>query len=300
MNPIETLKSLYALSRITLSLSLSLLVILHACSVQPRLQSAGKKHPSGETLNGIPDPHALQSSDWKVVGVERTRLVVDSTYEAAIPASLNDYLQPFTHVVDSISSPVVGYTASAMGCQRPESPLSNLLADIMLWAGTQCGEHPQIGIYNMGGIRASLPRGKVTYGQIVDVAPFDNYVCFLDLTGNDLLELFAQIAARGGEGVSHGVELTITADGQLWHATLNGQPIQPQATYRIATIDYLAKGNDQLTAFKKKRNYRIPALAHSEARHVITSFFQEKMRAGQVVTATVEGRVTVCNPSPKE
>ena len=97
-----------------------------------------------------------------------------------------------------------------MATGRPESELSNLLADIMVWAGTNFGEQPQLGVYNMGGIRANLPAGKVTKGDILNVAPFENKICFLTLTGGDLLLLFREIAHRGGEGVSHGVELTIT------------------------------------------------------------------------------------------
>ncbi len=76
-------------------------------------------------------------------------------------------------------------------------------------------------------------------------------ICFLTLTGKDVLELFSQIAMRGGEGVSHAVKMDISKDGKLLDATLNGQPIDEKASYRVATLDYLAEGNDQLTAFKK-------------------------------------------------
>lgn len=47
--------------------------------------------------------------------------------------------------------------------------------------------------------------------------------------------------------------MDISKDGKLLDATLNGQPIDEKASYRVATLDYLAEGNDQLTAFKKER-----------------------------------------------
>ena len=46
------------------------------------------------------------------------------------------------------------------------------------------------------------------------------------------------------------MRMVITKDGKLKSATLNGEPIDPEKSYRIATLDYLAEGNDQLVAFK--------------------------------------------------
>ena len=230
---------------------------------------------------------------WQVASVERTRLVVDNHYEASIPEEAKQYLAPYARQVDSISSPIVGLTKHTLRRAQPESELSNLLADIMVWAGKQYGEQPDLGIYNMGGIRASLPAGDVTYGNVVDVAPFDNRISFSTLTGADLMDLFRQIAARGGEGVSHGVALEITANGQLISARLNGKEIAPEALYRVATIDYLAAGNDGLIAFKKKTNFRIPEGAGTEARYIITEYLRAERAAGRPVERPVEGRIRI-------
>lgn len=230
---------------------------------------------------------------WHVTAVEHSRLLVDSSLDARLPAEAVAFLRPYTHVVDSVSCPLVGRTAHVLRSGQPESELSNLLADIMVWAGTQYGEHPDLGIYNMGGIRASLPAGDVTYGNVVDVAPFDNRISFLTLRGEDLTELFRQIAARGGEGVSRGVRLEISDDGRLLSARLNGKEVCPDSAYRLATIDYLAAGNDGMTAFKRKTDFRIPSEGNTEARYVITRYLQEAMAAGRPVAAPVEGRIVV-------
>ncbi len=233
------------------------------------------------------------SKPLHVCGVERTRLLVDNRYDASIPAELTDFLAPYAHIVDSVSSPIVGHTTRTLRSGRPESPLSNLLADIMVWAGPAFDEKPDLGVYNMGGIRAALPKGAVNYGNVVDMAPFDNYISFLTLSGEELLELFRQIAANGGEGVSHGVQLVITPDGQLVSASLHGRSIDPAAHYRIATIDFLAKGNDGLIAFKKKRDYRIPSKTNTKACLIIADYFRAAEAAGQTVDTQVEGRITV-------
>lgn len=228
-----------------------------------------------------------------VTSVERSRLLVDARYDALPDAEAAKMIEPYRHVVDSIMSPVVGRSAAYMSANRPESGLSNLLADILVWAGRDYGERPVMGVYNMGGIRAALPKGDVTYGDVLEIAPFENKICFLTLTGTDLLELFGNMAAVGGEGVSHGVELVITRDGKLVSARLNGQPIDPAASYRIATIDYLAQGNDRMTAFKKKTDFNSPSEEKNDTRYIISSYFREMSRQGKAVESQVEGRITI-------
>lgn len=103
---------------------------------------------------------------------------------------------------------------------RPESELSNLLCDILVWGGKQFDEQPVFSVYNMGGIRSNLAKGKVTVGDVNDMAPFENKICFLTLTGDKVLELFQQIAHRGGEGLSSAVRMVITKEGKLMNVTI--------------------------------------------------------------------------------
>lgn len=230
---------------------------------------------------------------YRLISVDRTRVLVDNRYDAKPDAQAAEFLKPYERQVDEKMSPVVGSTAHPMRASRPESDLSNLLADILVWGGKQFNETPDFGVYNMGGIRASLPEGKVTYGDVLNVAPFENHICFLTLTGEKTLQLFKEMAARHGEGVSHGVMMAIAKDGKLKSVTLDGKAIDPQKNYRVATLDYLAQGNDGLTAFKSKTNVVSPTGEANDVRHVIVKYFDEKKAQGQAVDSKVEGRVTV-------
>ena len=225
--------------------------------------------------------------------VEGSRILIDSRYDAKPDAEAAAFLAPYQHQVDSIMGPVVGEVDHNMAAYRPESDLSNLLADIMVWAGKSFNEHPDVGVYNMGGIRAALAKGKQTVGDVNDMAPFENKICFLTLTGKDVLELFSQIAMRGGEGVSHAVKMDISKDGKLLDATLNGQPIDEKASYRVATLDYLAEGNDQLTAFKKGTDVFAPKQRENNVRFIIMNYFREQAAQGMCVESKVEGRIVI-------
>lgn len=236
---------------------------------------------------------SCSTSRWQVTSVERVRLLVDSRFDPVPDSEAAAFIAPYKRSVDSIMSPVVGHAARYMSGKRPESTLSNLLADILVWAGPKYGEKPVMGLYNVGGIRATLPEGTVTYGDVLEIAPFENKICFLTLTGKDLMELFGNVAAVGGEGVSSSVRLVISADHRVESVTLDGKEIDPAASYRITTIDYLADGNDRMSAFKKKTDFNSPQAESNDTRYIISDYFREMDKQGKTVDAKVEGRITV-------
>ena len=233
------------------------------------------------------------ASHYELASVKRTRILVDSRYDAAPDAAAAKFMEPYKHRVDSVMGPVVGEVDHDMTAHRPESDLSNLLADIMVWGAKDYHEKVDFGVYNMGGIRAALSKGKVTYGDVLDIAPFENKICFVTLTGAKVLELFSQMAHTGGEAVSRGVELVFTRDHKLKSARLNGKEIDPKASYRIATLDYLAQGNDKMEAFKSATNVVSPQESSNNTRFIIMNYFKEQTSQGKVVNAHKEGRIRV-------
>ena len=230
---------------------------------------------------------------FKVAKVERTRILIDRKWDAQPDAEAAKFIALYQHKVDSIMGPVVGTVAHDMTRHRPESELSNLLSDILVWGGRQFNEQPVFSVYNMGGIRADFAKGDINVGEVSEVAPFENKICFLTLTGEKVLELFQQIAHRGGEGVSHAVRMVITRDGKLKSVTLNGEPIDPAKSYRIATLDYLAEGNDQLVAFKSGTDVVAPKAKENNVRYIIMNYLREMKDQGKVVESRIEGRCVV-------
>ena len=229
---------------------------------------------------------------YEVASIQRTRIVVDNRYDGQPDQKAADFLKPYKHVVDSVLGPVVGHSAKYMTAQRPEGTLSNLLSDILVWAAKDYGEKPDFGLYNMGGVRADLPKGVVTYGDVLDIAPFENKIAFGTMTGADVLELFGQMASVGGEGVSSSVRMVIKG-GRLESATINGEPVDPAKSYRLTTIDYLLGGTDKLEALKKCTNVNAPKDASNNSRFVIMNYFREMEKQGKIVDAEMEGRVIV-------
>ena len=202
-------------------------------------------------------------------------------------------LAPYTKEVDSVMSPVVGETARYLERGRPEGRLSNLLPDIFMWAAPLYGEKCDFAVYNYGGIRAALPEGKITKGDINDVAPFENKIVFFSLPGEKVLEAFQQMLDRGGECVSHEVRIRASKDRKLISATVNGEPVDPERIYRITTIDYVQQGNDDLWAFKNGTDLHDEGNDAANSRNVILRYVEAQTAAGRKIDAEVEGRIVI-------
>lgn len=233
-------------------------------------------------------PASAQNS--RVAIVERSMILVDGRYADDPKAA--EMLKPYKHVVDSVMSPVLGRTAKYMKAHAPESELSNLLSDIMVWCGTKYNEKVELGLYNLGGIRAALPEGVVTFGDVLDVAPFDNKICFVTLTGEQTRNLFRHLVKGHGAGISSGWVVTVE-NGELASLKYEGREVEDGDNYRIATIDYLLTGSDGFKELRNATNVNKPTDEKSNTRFLITDYFRDKTAKGEVVDAFIEGRVII-------
>ena len=71
---------------------------------------------------------------YHLASVERSRIIIDSRFDHNPDEEAAKFIEPYKRVNDSIMGPVVGVAAHNMHQTRPESDLSNLLADILVWA----------------------------------------------------------------------------------------------------------------------------------------------------------------------
>ena len=191
--------------------------------------------------------------------------------------------------LDSIMSPVIGHAARNLDVHRPESPMSNLIADILFQNCQKfTGKKADVAIMNMGGIRNSFTHGPITFGNIFEVSPFENALCIVEMDGTALMELFNQIASVHGEGIS-GAELVISKDGKLLSAKVGGKSVDSKKVYVISTLDYVAEGNDKMVAFLKAKSKLLPE--NASVRDLLMNYVRECENKGILIDAQVEGRI---------
>ena len=230
-------------------------------------------------------------SGYSLVGVKGEAVPVTLVYDDHPDERALAILCPYKQKIDSIMSPVIGYSSATLTVERPESSLSNLIADILRESAAEVKKETiDIAVMNMGGIRNALPEGKITYGTIYEIAPFENSLCILTMDGDVLIELFSQIAMVHGEGLS-GAQLTITEDGRLCNATIGGCPIKSEKTYTVATIDYLAEGNDRMTAFRKAKSKEY--FKELLLRDLLLKYVMKCNEESRAVKAGKEGRIQI-------
>lgn len=179
--------------------------------------------------------------------VKAQLIPVDSRLDDRLDPNAEAIIKPYREKVEKMRNEVIGESPYEFGRKSPE--MLNLLSDFVMMRGEEiCGKPVDLSIMNKGGIRTDLAKGKITKGEIIDIAPFDNSVVVLEIKGKDLLDNFKVMASQDGNGVSKNVRVLYDPNTrEINSAEINGTPVDPDKTYRLATIDYLAAGNDYMS-----------------------------------------------------
>jgi len=160
-----------------------------------------------------------------------------------------------------ILNEVVGQTAVELMGERAdvrtgETNLGNLIADSMIIV-----TEADVAITNGGGIRASIPAGDVTLGDIITVLPFGNIIVTIELTGQELLDslehgtsaypdaegMFPHVA-----GMTFDINLNNPEGSRVENLMIGGVAVDLTATYLVATNDFMAAGGDGYEIFATK------------------------------------------------
>ncbi len=228
-------------------------------------------------------------SSYKLAEVSGSKMEMNSTWDNPPDAAAMAVLHQYKEKIDSIMSPVVGYSAMDMPQLRPGSALSNLVSDVLRQSAQEYMDIPaDIGLMNIGGLRSTLKKGDITYGDIFEILPFENSLCVLMMRGTVIKELMENIVSVYGEGISN-ARIVASPDREIIECTVGGQPIDDNKLYAVATLDYLAEGNDKLVAFRKaEEKFCRPEVT---IRQIFLNYVQGLTREGKQVTADEEPRV---------
>lgn len=177
---------------------------------------------------------------------------IDSRLDGRRDPKIDEIIRPYRAGVDSLMRVKVG--RSAVELPKGSVPLVNFAADFILERGKAMADSVDFAIINKGGLRRSFPKGDITEGMVITMMPFYNYINVIDISGKDLKEAFDVMAADGGNGVSGNVAVRYDKSrGDAYDITVDGRQLEPDRIYRVATIDYLAKGGDYMTSLTRGR-----------------------------------------------
>ncbi len=274
-------------------------------------------------------------------GTMTTELValadVDTTSQAY--ASAQTYIESIQAQYQELASEVVATTDVDLTVNDPdtgeravrsaETNLGDLCADayrIVLGA--------DIGWVNGGGVRADIAAGDITYGDIIEVHPFGNLACLVEVSGQQILDalelgsMYVGTAESGGFLQVSGLKYTVNtaiptsvvlddegnfvevsgarrvSDVQVLDSeTGEYAAIDPSATYTLASHNYMLKdGGDGYTMFGED-NVTILQDEVMVDNEVLITYIRDEL--GGVVGQEYadphgQGRITIVNETVEE
>lgn len=195
------------------------------------------------------DEDILDSLPASIVGNPEDIVAVDGDPDPAIGAILEDIQDS----LDEELNVVIGASAVHLDGERAnvrvgETNLGNLITDaVREFTGSD------IAFVNGGGIRDSIEAGEVTIGDVITVLPFINLVETANIPGSVLLEALEHgmrlYPEQNGallhvSGMKYVVDATREPGDRVVYAEVNGEVLDPEKVYNVATNDFLLAGGD--------------------------------------------------------
>ena len=215
---------------------------------------------------------------------------IDSRLDDRIDEDFSEMIDVYAATVKEKMEEVIGYCPKPLRKGNPESPLGNLTGDALIWMAKEYyGVDADVSLYNSGGIRAAIPAGNVTLGDVYAVYPFDNVLSIATMKGKDLRSLFDYVASSGGLPINAGVRMVIS-NNQVKSVSVNGEEIDDEKTYTVATIDYLMN----LGRYGLEN-----AISRKDAPEIIRDYFGEYFRylasqsPDRAIRYSTDGRITI-------
>ncbi|MDO5443468.1 MAG: 5'-nucleotidase [Bacteroidia bacterium] len=181
---------------------------------------------------------------------------------------------------------VLGYCPEGLSRRGIESTLGNWVVDCVMYeTEKELGKKVDIGIMNHGGIRIDMPQGDVLKDDIMSMLPFNNHLCYLTMSGENVLALFNSMASY--MQVVGGVKVTVK-DGKVQELLIGGKPVDPAGTYSIATIDFLLDGGDDIFVARNSESLEMTEMLVYEA---AMAYIRELKASGKNIEKEIENRV---------
>ena len=184
--------------------------------------------------------------------------------------------------VESRLSERVGYSPFTLngsvfpGVRDRETTLGDFATDAFRWEAKQAlGNEPDAALLNAGAFRSSIEAGDITVRDLHNALPYSNHLCTIEVTGAQLLEALESATQQSPEstgafpqvsGITFTLDVSVPYEkgeqypystfykpanpgARVTITDVNGKGFDKNATYLLATTDFVATGGDTYYAF---------------------------------------------------
>ncbi|WP_400079427.1 5'-nucleotidase C-terminal domain-containing protein [Winogradskyella sp. R77965] len=195
------------------------------------------------------------NKDLHINKIEGKRIDINDSI--ATDQVIEDYIKPYRESVNKNLDSVISYAVDTYSKNDGDlnTAIGNLMADAVYSESNpifnkRTEKNIDFVLLNHGGIRSIISKGNITPRTAYEVMPFDNSVVVVALKGEQILKMMAYLAkASRAHPVSNQLQLTLDKNDKVKSATVNGNPIDEEKTYYVASNDYLYNGGDRMTFF---------------------------------------------------
>lgn len=217
----------------------------------------------------------------ELIGKDEFTLTTDeNSDEYKAYTEMTDFIAGIDSEYAELATTVVAKTAVDLTINDPdtgeravrnsETNMGDLCADAYrIKAGAD------IGFINGGGVRSDIAAGDITYGDIINVQPFGNSLCVVEVSGQQILDCLEKGAVyypeeSGGfmqvSGLTYEIHsyipssvktdddgnfISVDGEYRVKNVMVNGEPLDLAKTYTLASHNYmLLSCGDGMTMFK--------------------------------------------------
>ena len=235
----------------------------YVCDIDGRLVTSGDKYGTIVTAVDL----KLDPVTRDVISATADNFIVRTGVLAKDPGQ-TALLEAYDKVAAPIADRPAGSiteTLSRMPGPSGESVLGDVVADAQLAATrTDTTGGAVIAFTNPGGVRADMTKraeGAVTYADVFASQPFRNQLVTLTLTGGQIKNMLEQqwldpkrpriLQVSRGFGYTWDGAKPFGERVIAERLSLNGQRIDPAASYRVTVNNFLSVGGDGFTVFRE-------------------------------------------------
>ena len=186
--------------------------------------------------------------------IDGKRIAIDTSI--AGEKEISEFIRPYKEHLNATLDSTLAYNPAFLSKSDGDlnTAIGNLMADGVMEQTApifekRTGKKIDLVLLNHGGIRGEIPVGNVTTRTAYQIMPFENEVVVAEITGKKMKEMLAYLSkAKTAHPVS-GIEIVADKDYNILKATINGEEIQDDKNYFVATSDYLVSGGDNMRFF---------------------------------------------------
>jgi hypothetical protein len=239
-------------------------------------------------------PRAPRAPKPPDVYVRAEKAPVDST--VADDPAVNQMLVVYSPKVRELDAVLGSLKGELRKGGMGAGSLGNFVSDGMRWqAGLKLGQPIDLALINGGGLRRStISEGELRARDIFELLPFENALVRVDLTGEQLMRLLKLIVAsreaQSGARIVYFTKPDKTSEIDIVKLRTPGgeKDIDPQATYRVVTIDYIVnRGGDLSTLLREGKELQPLGITLRDA---IMAYVKSETAAGRTIRANLDGR----------